>query len=291
MTPRHRRRHMAVALALVAGLGVALAARQTTPPAAQSPAAAAPPDLGGFVEIPGGPFTMGAGPSTSPGAFDNERWSAGADEGIVEVPTFYLARREVTVAEFAAFAQATGWKAEPRALTAPPALPVTLVAWTDAVAYTRWLSASLAASPATPPRLAQLLRDGWRVTLPTEAQWEKAARGTDRRVYPWGNELRRDRATFESAGPTPAGARACSECAHGLADMAGNVWEWTRSPYQPYPYDESDDRRGLDADALWVMRGGGFADPARLIRTTTRGAAEPGARRPFIGIRVALIRR
>ncbi len=291
MTPRHRRRHIAVALALVAGLGVALAARQTTPPAAQSPAAAAPPDLGGFVEIPGGPFTMGAGPSTSPGAFDNERWSAGADEGIVEVPTFYLARREVTVAEFAAFAQATGWKAEPRALTAPPALPVTLVAWTDAVAYTRWLSASLAASPATPPRLAQLLRDGWRVTLPTEAQWEKAARGTDRRVYPWGNELRRDRATFESAGPTPAGARACSECAHGLADMAGNVWEWTRSPYQPYPYDESDDRRGLDADALWVMRGGGFADPARLIRTTTRGAAEPGARRPFIGIRVALIRR
>ena len=291
MTPRHRRRHMAVALALVAGLGVALAARQTTPPAAQSPAAAAPPDLGGFVESPGGPFTMGAGPSTSPGAFDNERWSAGADEGIGEVPTFYLARREVTVAEFAAFAQATGWKAEPRALTAPPALPVTLVAWTDAVAYTRWLSASLAASPATPPRLAQLLRDGWRVTLPTEAQWEKAARGTDRRVYPWGNELRRDRATFESAGPTPAGARACSECAHGLADMAGNVWEWTRSPYQPYPYDESDDRRGLDADALWVMRGGGFADPARLIRTTTRGAAEPGARRPFIGIRVALIRR
>ena len=291
MTAPRRRRHMAVALALVAGLGVALAARQITPPATQTPVAAAPPDLGGFVEIPGGPFTMGAGPGTSPGAFDNERWSAGSDDGTVDVPTFYLARREVTVAEFAAFAQATGWKAEPRALTAPPALPVTLVAWTDAVAYTRWLSASLAASPATPPRLAQLLREGWRVTLPTEAQWEKAARGTDRRVYPWGNELRRDRATFESAGLTPAGARACPECAHGLTDMAGNVWEWTRSPYQPYPYDESDDRSGLDADALWVMRGGGFADPARLIRTTARGAAEPGARRPFIGLRVALTRR
>ena len=291
MTAPRRRRHMAVALALVAGLGVALAARQITPPATQTPVAAAPPDLGGFVEIPGGPFTMGAGPGTSPGAFDNERWSAGSDDGTVDVPTFYLARREVTVAEFAAFAQATGWKAEPRALTAPPALPVTLVGWTDAVAYTRWLSASLAASPATPPRLAQLLREGWRVTLPTEAQWEKAARGTDRRVYPWGNELRRDRATFESAGPTPAGARACPECAHGLTDMAGNVWEWTRSPYQPYPYDESDDRSGLDADALWVMRGGGFADPARLIRTTARGAAEPGARRPFIGLRVALTRR
>jgi formylglycine-generating enzyme required for sulfatase activity len=72
--------------------------------------------------------------------------------------------------------------------------------------------------------------------------------------------------------------------------MAGNVWEWTRSPYQPYPYDPSDDRTGLDKDALWVMRGGGFADGPQLIRTTTRGAAEPGARRPFIGFRVAISR-
>jgi formylglycine-generating enzyme required for sulfatase activity len=270
-----------VALAVVAGLSAALGARQ----------AATAPDLGGFVEIPAGPFTMGAGTGTSPGAFDNERWSAGAETGTVDVPAFYIARREVTVAEFAAFAQATGWKAEPRALTAPPTMPVTLVGWTDAVAYTRWLTSSLAASASTPPRLAQLLRDGWRVTLPTEAQWEKAARGTDGRVYPWGNELRRDLATFESQGPAPAGARACADCAHGLADMAGNVWEWTRSPYQPYPYDESDDRSGLDADALWVMRGGGFADPARLIRASARGAAEPGARRPFIGFRVALTRR
>ncbi|MBL8135846.1 MAG: SUMF1/EgtB/PvdO family nonheme iron enzyme [Acidobacteria bacterium] len=280
-----------LALAFVAGLGVALGARQTPPAAPAAPPAAAAPDLGGFVEIPGGPFTMGAGPATSPGAFDNERWSAASAEGSVDVPAFYIARREVTVAEFAAFAQATGWKAEPRALAARADLPVTLVGWTDAVAYTRWLTASLAASPAAPTRLAQLLREGWRVTLPTEAQWEKAARGTDRRVYPWGNDLRHELATFEAAGPTPAGARACPDCAHGLTDMAGNVWEWTRSPYQPYPYDEADDRAGLDADALWVMRGGGFADPARLIRTTARGAAEPGARRPFIGFRVALVRR
>ncbi len=71
--------------------------------------------------------------------------------------------------------------------------------------------------------------------------------------------------------------------------MAGNVWEWTRSPYQPYPYDESDDRAGLDADALWVMRGGAFNDPARLVRSAARGAAEPGARRAFIGFRVAIV--
>jgi len=292
MTAALRRRvPAAVVLVVVTSLPAVLAADQTNPQAPAPPMpSAAVPGLGGFVEIPGGPFTMGAGPSTSADAFDNERWSTGAEHGTVDVPTFYLARREVTVAEFAAFAQATGWKAEPRALTAPATSPVSLVAWTDAVAYTRWLTTTLATSPSTPAGLAQLLQAGWRVTLPTEAQWEKAARGLDGRRFPWGNELRRDRATFESTGPTPAGQQACPECAHGLTDMAGNVWEWTRSPYQPYPYDESDDRAGLDADALWVMRGGGYADPARLVRTTARGAAEPGARRPFIGFRVALVR-
>jgi formylglycine-generating enzyme required for sulfatase activity len=117
---------------------------------------------------------------------------------------------------------------------------------------------------------------------------EKAARGADARRFPWGNEPRRDRANFASGGTVPAGSIACPECAFGLADMSGNVWEWTRSPNQPYPYDPSDDRRGLEADALWIMRGGGFADGPQLIRTTTRGAAEPGARRPFIGFRVVI---
>ncbi|HWI20264.1 MAG TPA: SUMF1/EgtB/PvdO family nonheme iron enzyme, partial [Vicinamibacterales bacterium] len=75
---------------------------------------------------------------------------------------------------------------------------------------------------------------------------------------------------------------------YGLHDMAGNVWEWTRSPYQPYPYSEADDRANLMQDALWVMRGGGFADGPQLLRTTARGGAEPGARRPFIGFRVTV---
>ncbi len=70
--------------------------------------------------------------------------------------------------------------------------------------------------------------------------------------------------------------------------MSGNVWELTRSPYQPYVSDSADDRGGLDANALWVMRGGSFADPARNLRTAVRGAVDPGARRPFIGFRVVL---
>lgn len=253
-----------------------------------------PPDPGPrtqdplFVEIPAGPFTMGADRARDPQAFDNERWSAAVGEGTVDLPAFFIARREVTVAEFSRFAQSGKWKVDPRALTGSPDHPVAFVSWPDAIAYTRWLQSELKSSPATSPHIAQALRDGWRVTLPTEAEWEKAARGMDRRRFPWGDEPRRDRANFGSGGTVPAGGIACPECAFGLSDMAGNVWEWTRSPYQPYPYDPSDDRNGLDKDALWVMRGGGFADGPQLIRTTARGAAEPGARRPFIGFRIVV---
>lgn len=250
---------------------------------------AAPADeLGHFVEIPAGPFTMGADRARDPLAYDNERWSPAQAEGTVEVPAFFIGRHEVTVAEFTTFAQAGTWTIDSRAISGPPDHPVTFVSWTDALAYCRWLEGTLESSRATPARLAQALRDGWRVTLPTEAEWEKAARGSDRRRYPWGDEPRREHANFGAAGTAPVGRFACPECAHGLSDMAGNVWEWTRSPLQTYPYDASDDRTNLDADALWVIRGGGFADTPQLIRTTTRTAAEPGARRPFIGFRVVV---
>jgi formylglycine-generating enzyme required for sulfatase activity len=247
-------------------------------------AAASANDLGDFVEIPAGTFTMGADRSRDELAFDNER-----PEHTVDLPAFFIARHEVTAGEYKKFAQAGKWSVDQRAAAIADTHPVAFVSWTDALAYCRWLDSQLKASSSTPSRIAQALREGWRVTLPTEAEWEKAARGTDSRRFPWGNELRRDRANFAAASTVPAGSINCPECAHGLSDMAGNVWEWTRSPLQPYPYDPSDDRSNLDADALWVMRGGGFADPSpQLIRTTTRGAAEPGARRPFIGFRVVI---
>jgi formylglycine-generating enzyme required for sulfatase activity len=242
-----------------------------------------------FVEIPAGPFAMGAGRSLVPDAFDNERWSPSAEEGTVILPAFAIARRELTIGEFRQFATATGWRGDAQALAGPDEMPVAFVSWPDALAYCRWLTATLASSSSTPAPIAQRLRAGWQVTLPTEAQWEKAARDGDRRIYPWGDQLRANLAQFNTNVPAPAGAHPCPECAHGLEDLAGNVWECTRSPNQPYPYDEADDRSGLDADALWIIRGGGFADPARLIRTTARGAAEPGARRAYIGFRVALV--
>lgn len=238
-------------------------------------------ELLGFVEIPAGPFIMGGDSATLGQAFDIE-WSSGRDSrGTVDVPTFFISRYEVTVAQFRAFVEATGFGVDNRALRAPPDHPARAVSWTDALAYCRWLQEELEGSPETPPVLRRLLEEGWRVTLPSEAEWEKAARGPDGSVYPWGDEPRADRANFATAGPTAVASFECPECAYPLFDMSGNVWEWTRGPYQP---------GDLEADALWVIRGGSYQDLARDVLPETRGAGAPGVRRPFIGFRLAISR-
>ena len=252
----------------------------------------------GFVDVPGGSFTMGSDPAIDPRAFENERWSRDRTQGTVDLPTFAIGRYEVTVAQFRAFADDAGFGADREALRGAPDHPVGSVSWPDALSYCRWLEATLRDWPGTPPLLRQRLADGWRVTLPTEAQWEKAARGTDGRLYPWGNEAPRGRSHFAppgrgagppaAPGPVPVGSFDCPSCPFGLRDMSGNVWELTRSPYQPYPYDEADDAGDLDVDALFVMRGGSFVDPAANVRAAIRGGADPGIRRPFIGFRVVM---
>ena len=243
----------------------------------------------GFIEIPAGPFLMGSDPAVDPTAFQIESWSPDGSPGTLDLPAFYIGRYEVTVAQFRAFVQATGYPVEDaRALAASPEYPVAWVSWPDALAYGRWLDAELRVSTVTPSALRQRLADGWRVTLPTEAEWEKAARGTDGRIFPWGDELRRDRGNFGGPRTTPVGAFPCPECPYGLADMAGNVWEWTRSPYRPYPLGGADEEVDLEVDALWVMRGGSFIDLERNVRAAGRGGADPGARRAFIGFRLAI---
>ncbi|MFP3948384.1 MAG: formylglycine-generating enzyme family protein [Longimicrobiales bacterium] len=242
----------------------------------------------GFVEIPGGPFLMGSDPGVDRLAYDIEVWSPGQPQGGVEVPTFYLGRFEVTVAQYAAFVEATGHPTAEGTFDAPPDHPVSRVTWPDALAYARWLEEALRDSPDTPEAIRRRLDEGWRITLPDEAEWEKAARGTDGAIFPWGNQPRSDRANFQAGAAVSVGLYECPECPYDVADMSGNVWEWTRSPYQPYPYDESDDHENLRADALWVIRGGSYQDPLRNVRAAVRGGGDPGARRPFVGFRVAL---
>lgn len=245
-------------------------------------------DLLGFVEIPAGSFQMGSDPRVDRRAYENERWSASSNQGTVELPTFFISRFEVTRAQFRSFVEATDSRVDEQALDGAFDHPVGSVSWPDALAYCRWLETTLSEWPETPAPLRRRLGDGWRVTLPTEAQWEKAARGTDGRIFPWGNESRPELANYGSSSTTRVGSFACPECAHGLSDMSGNVWELTRSPYRPYPYDPALDDIDLAEDALWVMRGGSYGDPEQNVRAAVRGGADPGARRPFIGFRVVL---
>jgi formylglycine-generating enzyme required for sulfatase activity len=208
----------------------------------------------------------------------------------VDLADFYIGRHEVTVAQFRAFVESSGFRADEKALEGPLDHPVRYVSWPDALAYCRWLETRLSESPDTPAQLGRLLRDGFHVTLPSEAEWEKAARGTDGRIFPWGDEPRRDRANYGSQVPTPVASFPCPECTFPLSDMSGNVWELTRSPYRAYPFDPSMANVDLDADALWVMRGGSYVDSEQNVRAAVRGGVDPGARRPFIGFRVVLTR-
>jgi formylglycine-generating enzyme required for sulfatase activity len=272
---------------LLLAAGVAIATGQQQAPRFRADAWHLPDEpLLGFVGIPAGAFLMGSDPSKDSLAYENERFSDAPGPRRVEASLYYMARYEVTVAQFREFVRATGYSANEAALAAPDDHPVSFVSWPDALAYTRWLDATLRASRQTPPELAALLRDGWRVTLPTETQWEKAARGTDGRRWPWGNTVLADRANVRSTALRPVGSYSCPECAWGLADMSGNVWEWTSTPYAPGPY--RDALVDLQSDAVWVMRGGAYSDDYRGVRAALRGGADPGVRRAFIGFRVAI---
>lgn len=241
----------------------------------------------GFVAIPAGSFTMGSDPAVDRAAYDNERWSTDRRQGEVSLPAFYIGRFEVTVAQFAAFVNNTQRQVDNAALQGKADHPVTNIAWPEAIAYAQWLEAQWRDSPQTSAELRALLNDGWHLNLPSEAQWEKAARGGDARIYPWGNSIDPGKANFNRSGKAEVGAFDCETCAFGLSDMSGNVWELTRSPFQPYPW-TGDEPRDPQADALFVMRGGGFSDGPNNVRAAIRGGIDPGARRAFIGFRLVL---
>ncbi len=202
----------------------------------------------------------------------------------VALPDFYLARYPVTVQEYAQFLAATH-HAEPSAnggvwwatQNKPERQrhPVVNVTWHDAVAYAAWL--------------AQMTGQQWR--LPSEAEWEKAARGTDGRTYPWGNDWNPAKANTVESGKnttTKVTAHPTGRSPYGLDDMAGNVWEWTASLSRPYTDDAHTKSGDLTAAGQRIRRGGSWQEDHTFATTTRRLASDPGLSAPTIGFRLAL---
>jgi serine/threonine-protein kinase len=213
-------------------------------------AAGAPPaqDDVEMVAIPAGEFLMG---SDDPEADDNEKPVSKVFVGPFSIDKFEVTNgRYLRCIEAGACARPSplGYDAMTRAN-----LPVTVVSWQQAVAYCRWVGKR----------------------LPTEAEWERAARGTDGRHYPWGNTFGAERANvgYSVRATTPVGSYPQGASPYGVMDLAGNVWEWTSSLYKPYPYDSGDGREDLTARGSRVERGGGWYTPEWHARTTRRTAS------------------
>jgi formylglycine-generating enzyme required for sulfatase activity len=271
----------------------------------------------GFVEVPPGPFLMGSEKSCDPLAYNNE-----LPQHAIILATYYIARNPVTMAQFWAFVQATRYERMARATVRwhsdialfdelrarqpldgderlLPDHPVVGVTWYEALEYCDWLTKYLREWEGTPEPLASRLRqEGWRVTLPSEPEWEKAARGTDGRIYPWGSDFDTTRvncaeATKSTGGTTSAvGSFPSGASPYAVEDISGNVWEWTRSIWGAYPYPA--DERGrvgrenleVTGDALRTVRGGAFFVNPRSVRCAARMRKKPTDCYGGVGFRV-----
>jgi formylglycine-generating enzyme required for sulfatase activity len=235
-----------------------------------------------MVRVPGGPFVMGS---------DN----GPADERpahTVQLREFEIDRVPVSNAEFARFLERFGpvakdgaryfdwddrdarirrvagtWHAD----SGYEEHPMVEVSWLGAGAYCQWRGKR----------------------LPTEAEWEKAARGPDGRRYPWGGSTPTKRhARFEGGWneTSPVGAHPLGAGPYGALDMAGNVWQWVSSAYRPYPYRPDDGREDAAPGPVRATRAGGHDSPAFELRTTERGrtlSRNPAAGHHNIGFRCA----
>jgi sulfatase modifying factor 1 len=227
-----------------------------------------------MVLIPAGEFLMGS------------EVSGEGPPHRISLDAFYIDRYEVTNAQYQRFVDATGHRTpqhevDPRydlwaGGTFPPEFktqPVVNVDWHDAAAYCEWAGKR----------------------LPTEAEWEKAARGTDGRIYPWGNDPPSPaRLNFARRweGPQtlrPVGSFEQGRSPYGAYDMAGNVWEWVSDWYGVGYYQVTQERnpRGPGGGSAKVLRGGSWTNLARLVRATHRYGADPEMRNSDTGFRCA----
>ncbi len=244
--------------------------------------------------IPAGPFLMGSSPD------DRLADSDERPQHRLELPDFWLARYPVTNAQFRPFVESDGytnrrywtpvgwqwcqkekirqpgWWDDPKWNAAHQ--PVVGVSWFEAVAYCNWLSAAT----------------GHPFRLPSEAEWEKAARGPEGRIWPWGNTWQVDACNHKGLGwerTTPVGCFPNGRSYYDLHDMAGNVWEWCASKWRKsYPYQIEDEWSDayLDGDHGRMFRGGSWYNGQSNVRGAYRNYDFPRYRYYYyFGLRVA----
>jgi len=238
-------------------------------------------DAGGeMVLVPAGPFTMG-----SPGkALDED--AAERPVHRVTLAAFAIDKCEVTTAQYAKFLNAvkrtedeaghpyigideylpleqTGGQWRPK--KGVEKFPMGNVTWYGATAYARWAGKR----------------------LPTEAEWEKAARGTDGRKFPWGDTMDFARFRLGIDRLSPVGSLANGASPYGCLNMADNVWEWTSSVFKPYPYNSADVREDPESTQRRVARGGSFAGEPEIAHAAYRFRPEPTFHHRYLGFRCA----
>ncbi|HYO16621.1 MAG TPA: SUMF1/EgtB/PvdO family nonheme iron enzyme [Thermoanaerobaculia bacterium] len=211
----------------------------------------------------------------------------------VKIPyDYFMARYPVTVSQFREYVEASQTSPEePDSLLGDANAPVNWVRWHEAQAFCVWLTERWRAMGRIEP--------GWCVALPSEAEWEKAARGTDGRRYPWGKEANPEKANYSKTGigePSAVGCFPGGASPFGCEEMSGNVWEWTRTLWgqdwdRPirYPYNSKDGRENLSASGPRVLRGGTFFDEAARVRCAVRYRLDPAYRNWTFGFRVVLL--
>lgn len=187
-----------------------------------------------MVFVPAGDFSMGT----------NDWWPKSGPEHKKYVDAFYIDKYEVTNARYKVFVDAAGYQAPDHWINGKipegrTKHPVVLVNWFDADAFCKW--------------------EGKR--LPTEAEWEKAARGTDKRTFPWGDKFDKNKGNTPQYGKEdtmPVGSFEDGKSPYGVYDMAGNVFEWTADWFKPYPGNtHTDENYG---DRFKSVRGGSWYD-------------------------------
>jgi serine/threonine-protein kinase len=234
-----------------------------------------------LILIPAGEFLMGNDSENDRDAYDDER-----PQHPVYLPNFYMARTPVTNAQYKVFVDATNHEApahlqDGRIPDGKEDHPVVYVSWFDARVFCEWLSHT----------------SGRKVHLSTEAEWEKAARGADGRIYPWGDKAPDDTLCNYNdnvADTTPVGTYPKGASPYGCLDMGGNVWEWTSSlwgidwekPDYGYPYKPDDGREDLEAEGFRVLRGGSFLINRYFVRCAVRGKHNPHLWPVDVGFRV-----